>query len=272
MTDAAPGSFDQPGLLRVDDRDRVRTLTLDRPEALNACNEALYDAVTDALHHAAHDPATAVVLLTGNGRAFCAGTDLVEMAERNAGRLDAGRHGFPGMMDALIDFPKPLIMAVNGLGIGVGATMLAFADLVLMSSEARLKCPFSDLGVVPEAGSTYTFPALLGRQHASWVLMSSEWIDAHDALAIGLVWKVTAPGDLMAEANRRATVLASKPISSLIHSKALIGSHLREHLAAARADESTAFAALMGGPANTEALAAFAEGREPDFTRLPPGW
>lgn len=272
MTDAAPGSFDQPGLLRVDDRDRVRTLTLDRPEALNACNEALYDAVTDALHHAAHDPATAVVLLTGNGRAFCAGTDLVEMAERNAGRLDAGHHGFPGMMDALIDFPKPLIMAVNGLGIGVGATMLAFADLVLMSSEARLKCPFTDLGVVPEAGSSFTFPALLGRQRASWVLMSSEWIDAREALEIGLVWKVTEPRALMPEAFRYAAVLASKPISSLTRSKALMGSHVRAQVAAARAGENAAFAELLGGPANAEALAAFAEGREPDFTRLPPGW
>lgn len=267
-----PGPLDRPGLLRVEDRDRVRTLTLDRPDALNACNEALYDALADALHHASDDPGTAVVLLTGNGRAFCAGTDLVEMAERNAGRLHAGRYGFLGMMDALIDFPKPLIMAVNGLGIGVGATMLALADLVFMSSEARLKCPFTDLGLVPEAGSTFTFPALLGRQRASWVLMSSAWISAPEALEIGLVWKVTTPESLLPEAFRHAAVLAAKPISSLTRSKALIGSHVRAQVAAARTGENAAFAELLGGPANAEALTAFVEGREPDFTGLPPGW
>lgn len=272
VTDHVPEPSGLPGPVQIADRHRVRTLTLDRPHALNAFNEALYDAVTDALHHAADDPSTAVVLLTGNGRAFCAGTDLGEMAQRNAGQLHLGRHGFLGMIDALIDFPKPLVMAVNGLAVGVGVTMLAFADLVLMASDARLKCPFTDLGIVPEAGSTYTFPALLGRQRATWVLMSSEWIDAREALEIGLVWKVTEPDTLLAEAYRYAAVLASKPISSLTSTKALIGSHSRDLLDSARAGESAVFAALMGGPANVEALAAFAEGRKPNFTQLPPGW
>jgi enoyl-CoA hydratase/carnithine racemase len=264
--------LDRPGLVRVVDRDRVRTVTLDRAEALNAFNEALYDAVTDTLLSSAEDPRVAVVLLTGNGRAFCAGTDLLEMAARSADPdFTPGVHGFLGMIDALIAFPKPLIIAVNGLGLGIGTTILGFADLAFMSTAARLKCPFTSLGVSPEAASSFTFPALLGRQNATWVLMSSEWIEAEEAHAIGLVWKVTEPDALLPEAHRYAALLASKPISSLVHTKAAIVAPFREQLDAARARESASFAELMGGPANAEALAAFAEKRPADFTRLPPG-
>jgi enoyl-CoA hydratase/carnithine racemase len=265
-------TLDRPGLVRVEDSARVRTVTLDRVDALNAFNEALYDAVTDTLLSSAEDPSVAVVLLTGNGRAFCAGTDLLEMAARGSDpNFTPGVHGFLGMIDALIAFPKPLIIAVNGLGLGIGATILGFADLAFMSTTARLKCPFTSLGVAPEAASSFTFPALLGRQNATWVLMSSEWIEADEAHSIGLVWKLTEPDALLPEARRYASVLAAKPISSLVHTKAAIVAPFREQLAAARARESASFAELMGGPANAEALAAFAEKRPADFTRLPPG-
>jgi enoyl-CoA hydratase/carnithine racemase len=265
-------ALDRPGLVRVVDGDRVRTITLDRVDALNAFNEALYDAVTDALLHSAEDPGVAVVLLTGTGRAFCAGTDLLEMAARGSDPdFKPGVHGFPGLIDALIAFPKPLIIAVNGLGLGIGTTILGFADLAFMSTAARLKCPFTSLGVSPEAASSFTFPALLGRQNATWVLMSSEWIEAEEAQSIGLVWKVTEPDALMPEAQRYAALLAAKPISSLVHTKAAIVAPFREQIDAARTRESASFAELMGGPANAEALAAFAEKRPADFTRLPPG-
>jgi enoyl-CoA hydratase/carnithine racemase len=155
-------------MLRSDDSERVRVLTLDRPEALNAFNEALYDALTDALAAAAADPAVAVVVLTGAGRAFCAGTDLLEMAQRATDpNFVPGRHGFIGLIDGLIAFDKPLLLAINGLGLGIGATIIGLSDLAFMSNTARLRCPFTDLAVAPEAGSSYTFPMLLGRQNAA---------------------------------------------------------------------------------------------------------
>jgi enoyl-CoA hydratase/carnithine racemase len=260
------------GLL-IDDTSRVRTLTLDRPEALNAFDEALYDATTEALLEAADDPGIAVVLLTGNGRAFSAGTDLLEMHRMATDpTFERGKHGFVGLVDALATFPKPLVCAVNGIGLGIGATVLGFADLAFMSTTARLKCPFTSLGVAPEAASSYLLPRLIGRQNAAWMLLSAEWIDAQEALATGLVWKVCEPDDLLPTARRHAEVLAARPISSLKAVKDTMTAPLRAGIATARERENACFADLMGGPANLEALAAFAEGREPDFTGLPAGW
>jgi enoyl-CoA hydratase/carnithine racemase len=261
-------------VLEISDEHRVRLLTLNRTDALNAFNEALYDATTDALLAAVDDPAVAVVVLTGAGRAFCAGTDLIEMARRSQRdpTFEAGRHGFAGLIDTLTGFPKPLIVAVNGIGVGIGATVLGYADLAFMSTAARLRCPFTSLGVAPEAASSFTFPQLIGRQNATWALMSSEWLSADECVDMGLVWRQCEPAELMPTTLDHARTLAALPISSLIETKRTIVESQRQPIEAARARENAAFAKLMGGPANAEALKAFAEKRAPDFTALPPGW
>lgn len=255
-------------VLQIDDIDRIRTITLDRPDALNAFNEALYDATTDALLDAAVDSSIAVVVITGTGRAFSAGTDVIEMAQRNSGGIEAGRHGFPGLIDTLVEFPKPLICAVNGLALGIGATMLALADLVFMSSDARVRCPFTALAVAPEAASSYTFPAMLGRHNATWALLSSEWLGAEECREMGLAWKVTTPDALLDTTMTHARVLASKPISSLVESKRAIVDAIKPQIDAARERENAAFVRLLGRPANIEALTALAERRVPDFAAI----
>lgn len=244
--------------LEISTRGRVRILTLARPEALNAFNEALYDATTDALLEAAADDEIAVVILTGKGRAFSAGTDLTEMQARiTATDFIPGRHGFLGLIDALSAFSKPLILAINGLGIGIGATVIGYADLVFMSSTARLKCPFTSLGVAPEAASSYLLPQLIGRQNAAWVLMSSEWISAQEAREMGLVWKVSEPDALLPEALRHADLLAARPLASLMAVKQTILAPTRPGIDAARGRENDFFVKLMGTTANAEALATF---------------
>jgi enoyl-CoA hydratase/carnithine racemase len=248
--------------LQISDANRVRTLTLDRPEVLNAFNEALYDATAAAIRDAAADPEVAVVLLTGNGRAFSAGNDLNEMQARitDPAFADQGSH-FTAMIDALTDFPKPLICAVNGLGVGIGTTVLGYADLVFMSSEARLKCPFTSLGVAPEAASSYLLPQLIGRQNAAWLLMSSEWVSADEALRMGLVWRVCEPDDLLPTARRHAEILAARPIPSLIAVKQTIAEPYKPGTTAATERENAHFAELMGAAANADALAAFTDKR-----------
>lgn len=257
-------------MLRIADEDRVRTVTLDRPEALNAFNEALYDATADALIDAATAPDVAVCVLTGTGRAFSAGTDVTEMAARTTDPdgFRAGRHGFPGLVDQLATFPKPLLCAVNGLALGIGATLLGYAELVLMSTEARVRCPFTDLAVAPEAASSYLFPRMVGQQQAAWVLLSSAWFDADECLRMGLAWRVTEPDDLLPETMAVARQLAGKPIASLVETKRTMVAARRDAIAAARRREDTAFSRLLGQPANLEAFTAMAERRPPAFAAV----
>lgn len=248
--------------LLISDENRVRTLTLNRPEALNAFSEALYDATTEALLAAAEDPEVSVVLLTGAGRAFSAGNDLVEMQRLITDPdYQPGKYGFRGLIEALTAFPKPLICAVNGVGLGIGATVLGYADLAFMSSTARLKCPFTSLGVPPEAASSYLMPRLIGRQNAAWLLLSSEWVDAEEALRMGLVFKVCEPDALLSEARRHAEVLSSRPLNSLMAVKQTMMEAIRPAIVAAGERENALFAELLGQAANVDALASFNDGR-----------
>ncbi len=250
------------------DTGRIRTITLNRPEAKNAMNAMMWDGLTEALIAAADDSSIAVVVLTGTGDAFCAGQDIYEMATIAAGETTQGTYGFSGLTDHLVSFAKPLITAVNGMGLGFGATVLGLSDLVFLSSQARLKFPFTSLGVAPELASSYTFPAQIGRQNATWALMSSEWLSADDVYEMGLAFKVCEPGDLMATTMAHAEVLASKPISSLMECKRTITHAMGAAIAEARKQEDAAFAKLLGGPANIEAMQAFAEKRQPDFSGI----
>jgi enoyl-CoA hydratase/carnithine racemase len=125
-----------------------------------------------------------------SGCAFSAGADVKEIAERMADpamRGEAKSDALVELIDTLADLPKPLIVAVNGVGVGFGMTILGFADVAFMSSHARLRCPFTAIGAPPEAASTYPLPLLLGRQNAAWALLSAEWILADEAREIGLV-------------------------------------------------------------------------------------
>ena len=258
-------------MIDIVDDGRVRTITFQRPEAKNAMNTEMWDGTAEAFLAAADDPGVAVVVLTGSEDSFSAGQDLIEMAQLATGNGPEQKHGFAGLCRTLIDFPKPLILAVNGLGLGFGTTILGLSDLVFASTNARFKCPFTALGVAPELSSSMTFPRLLGRQNASWVLMSSEWISAERAKEMGLVFELCEPDDLMDQAMAAAHTLASKPISSLIETKATIVEPMRDAMLAAHERENAAFAKLMGTPANIEAMTAFAEKRQPNFDGIEGG-
>ena len=205
-------------LLRIEDCDGVRLMVINRPDALNALNMNLYDAIRDGLNEAAARDDIAVVVITGEGRAFCAGTDLGELA--NPPKPDDNRpHGFEPFMDTLQTFPKPLIAAVNGIGIGIGLTMLPHCDLVLIAEYARLRAPFVELGVTAEAGSTYLLPATIGWAETAHLLYTAGWVDADRAVEIGLAWRKVA---LMPEAMALAGKIARMPVSSLVATKKLL--------------------------------------------------
>jgi enoyl-CoA hydratase/carnithine racemase len=152
-------------VLRIDDADGVRLITFDRPEALNAFNQTLWVAVKDALVGAAEDPEIRCAVLTGEGRAFTAGQDLTEMADPSMFTSDDGPREEPGyrqLMAVLETFPKPLLAAVNGVGVGIGLTILPHCDIVFIAEGARLKAPFVSLGVTTEASASLLLPATVG--------------------------------------------------------------------------------------------------------------
>lgn len=268
-------------MIRIDDADRVRLITFDRPEALNAFNEPLYRAVGEALVDADARGDIACIVLTGAGRAFSAGQDLAEM-QRLAPRRDAtdggataggatergAAPGFSVFLDTLAALPLPVVGAVNGLGIGIGFTMLLHADLVFMARSARLKAPFTSLGVAPEAAGSVTMPRVMGQQAAAWALYTAEWITAEQAAEWGIAFEVCDDDALLDRAMDVARRIARMPIASLRETKQLVLAGRLDTIRAARAREDAAFQRLMAGPANIEALHAFLEKREPDFSNL----
>lgn len=255
--------------LLVDDAERVRLLTLDRPEALNAFDTPLYDACAAALHDAAARDDIACVVLTGTGRAFSAGQDLGEMAriDPTAGGADVG-HGFPRFIDTVAAFEKPLLAAVNGIGVGIGFTVLLHCDVALIADGARLRAPFVPLGVVPEAAGSLLMPAIMGAQRAAAALYTGDWLTAADAVDAGLALRVVAPDALLSETLAIARRIARMPVASLVATKRLVVAGRIDAVRAARAREDAAFARMVGAPANVEAITAFLEKREPDFSRM----
>jgi enoyl-CoA hydratase/carnithine racemase len=242
----------------------IRVVWLDRKDALNAFNSDMMDELCEAFLNAAADPFTKVLVLTGAGRAFSAGADLKAMGAAQA----EPKHGLNGLLEAIIDFPKPFIVAANGLGVGIGCTILGLADMAFAATSARFRCPFSSLGLTAEAASTFTFGRLLGHQKASWFLLSSEWISASQALDAGLIMEIFSDDVFIDQVMEKAAVLAKLPLTSLMQTKALMMQALREPMKAAIIAEGEALASLAGGAANREAVSAFLEKRTADFSGL----
>ncbi|MCB0991156.1 MAG: enoyl-CoA hydratase-related protein [Acidimicrobiales bacterium] len=260
------GPFDT---LRITDDGAVRIIEHNRPKAMNAIDAVMIDDLAEVFLRTAADDEVKVVVLTGAGKAFSAGADLKQMGGRAAGEPPrVQRHGFPAMLEAMIGFPKPLITAINGVAAGYGVTVAGLADLVFMAQTARVRCPFTALGLVPEMASSYTFPRLMGRQRASWLLMSSEWFDADQCVEMGLAMSSHPDEELMAVALGHAHTLASKPLASLVAAKELIVGPHRQAMSDAALIENRYLDQMTGAPANREALAAFRDRREPDFTGM----
>jgi enoyl-CoA hydratase/carnithine racemase len=205
------------------------------------------------------------VVITGTGRAFSAGQDLAEMGRIGAGDQDGGGHGFPRFLDALMTFEKPLIAAVNGLGVGIGFTMLLHCDVVVLAHAARLRAPFVPLGVVPEASGSLLMPAVMGNQRASYFLYTGKWMSADDAIDAGIAYKAVPDGELMHEVFAIADDIAKMPTVSLVESKRLAIAARIDAVRAANLREQEAFSRLAGAPANMEAITAFLEKRDPVF-------
>jgi enoyl-CoA hydratase/carnithine racemase len=224
----------------------VCVLTLNRPEQRNAFTIDLYRELTTALASANLDRSVGSVVLTGVGTAFSSGTDLGELAELAAGRTPPGAaEAFPGLLKMLSTIDVPLIAAVNGPGVGLGFTILPYCDLVFLARSARLKAPFAQMGVPPEAGSSYLLVARMGWQRAAASLLTGEWLDAEAAVASGIANEVCADDDLLPHAVAVAQRIAESPPGAARGIKRLMQAAQQDAVAAARSREDAAYAQLF---------------------------
>lgn len=231
--------------------DGILTLTLNRPQRRNALDAATYLALAQALRAAQHDAQTAAIILTGTGEHFTAGNDLREFqAERPAGDS-------PGLtfLRALIDCDVPVLAAVEGHAVGVGATLLLHCDFVYAGQDARLRLPFLALGLCPEGGSSQVLAHIAGARRAAEWLMLGDTITAEAACEAGLVSQVTACGQALATAQATAQRLAAQPRQALRTTKALMRGPGRAELHATLDREAEQFRQRL---ASAEAQAAFA--------------
>ncbi|MFN2425699.1 MAG: enoyl-CoA hydratase/isomerase family protein [Candidatus Binatia bacterium] len=248
--------------------DGVMLITLNRPEARNAFNRQMWGDARDALQDALLDNRVRCVVVTGAPGAFTAGQDLKEMSTIDTAQSES-ENGFSAFMDVLCRFDKPLVAAVNGVGVGIGITLLLHCDYVYIAEGSRLRAPFITLGVVPEAASSYLFPLVLGWRNAVHLLFESDFIDAARAVELGLASELCTTGDVLSRAMDRARRLAAKPLGSLRATKRLLLATRDEQVRAARAREDAAFIGRVGSPENMEAVMAFLSKRAPDFRNVP---
>jgi 2-(1,2-epoxy-1,2-dihydrophenyl)acetyl-CoA isomerase len=245
-------------------------ITLDRPQALNALDGETKEALVGVLREAAEDPGVRAVALTGSGRAFCVGQDLRELEqgyrEGRAPDLAASleRHYAP-ICRLLAEMPKPTVAVLNGVAAGAGVSLALACDLRLAGSEARFRLAFSGIALVPDAGSTWHLPRLVGLSRAMEIALLGDWVDADQALAFGLVNRVWPAGDLEREAGAAVAALAAGPTLAYARTKALFRDHLRVDLAAALAGEAEAQVAAGQTKDHLEGVTAFLEKRPPTF-------
>jgi 2-(1,2-epoxy-1,2-dihydrophenyl)acetyl-CoA isomerase len=251
--------------LRYEALEGVATLTLARPESLNALNATLRRELLAALKAAGRDESVRAVIVTGEGRAFCAGADLRGgQGERQFRRVLADEYN--PLVLAIRDLARPVVAVVNGVAAGAGVSLALAADLVLAAEEARFVSAFARIGLVPDSGLSRVLVRALGRHAAARLLLGGEALSAREAADAGLVALVVPGSELMETARTLARRLAEGPTRAYAYTKRLINAAEDATLADSLATEAS-YQELAGRTADhAEGVAAFAEKREPRFS------
>lgn len=256
----------------------VGIIVLDRPAQLNALGRAGFEALAAALASFAADRSVRALVLTGRGRAFCAGADLTDPMmggelppeARGPACLAALAGPMNGAIRAIRSAPVPTVAAVNGIAAGGGVGLALAADIVLAAETARFVLPFVPrLGIVPDLGTSWHLARHLGRARALALALTGEALAAGEAAAQGLIWRAVPDAALEAEALALAQRLAAGPMTAAVAARRLMDAALDRGLEAQLDAEAATQAALVGGAEAVEALAAFAARRPPDFSAIP---
>lgn len=253
-------------MLQTDRHNGVLTITFDRPDKFNSFNRELALGVQEALKEAKEDADIRAVVLTGSGKAFCAGQDLAEATDPNGPELSTivSDHYNPIIL-ALRKLPKPVIAAVNGVAAGAGANIALACDIVVANEKASFIQAFSKIGLIPDSGGTFTLPRLVGFQRASALMMTGDKVPAAQALQMGMIYQVFPEETFQAEVRQLAERMAQMPTKGLALTKAALNkayvNDLREQL-----DLEEALQTRAGQTHDfNEGVQAFLEKRAPEF-------
>ena len=245
-------------------------IAIDRPDALNALDGPTKQDLLAVLREAAADPGARVVALTGSGRAFCVGQDVRELEQgyregRTPDLAAALERHYSPICRLLAGMAKPTVAVVNGVAAGAGVSLALACDLRLASSAARWRLAFSGIALVPDAGSTWHLPRLIGLSRAMEMALLGDWVEADQALQFGLVNRVWPAEEFQGQAQAAVAALAAGPTLALGRAKALLRDHLQVGLAEALAGEAEAQVASGQTKDHIEGVAAFLEKRPPTF-------
>ncbi|HOQ10697.1 MAG TPA: enoyl-CoA hydratase-related protein [Syntrophomonadaceae bacterium] len=242
----------------------VATLTLNRPEVLNALNRSMVDEIDAAADIIARNRDIRVVLLTGAGKHFAAGADIKDMAQMVPD--EARAFAFGSTFNKLENLPQPVIAAVKGYALGAGFEMALTADIRLAGSSARFGLPEINLGIMPGAGGTQRLPRLIGCSQAKELIFLGHNIDAPTALELGLVNRVVADEELLDEAFKMAEKMSAKPPIALKMAKRTINTGLNLDIKSGTELEAISWSDLFATEDQKEGMKAFLEKRKPKFT------
>ena len=230
----------------------ILVLSFNRPAKMNALTRSMYAGLATGLNEAAGDFGIRAVILTSEDQHFTAGNDISDFMNNPPTSESSEVSQF---LESLLNFPKPLIAAVKGNAVGVGTTMLIHCDVVVASPSAKFSMPFASLGLVPEAGSSFLFPQLVGYQRAARIFMTGESFDAPSAIEMGLVTSIE--NDPINEAMKIAQQIAEQPPQAIINTKALLKAKSHDAVAAVMKAEFEIFAMSLQSEEAMEAFMKF---------------
>jgi enoyl-CoA hydratase len=247
----------------VETRGRVGVVTLNRPQALNALNDALIGELNTALDVFEADPAIGAVVLTGSEKAFAAGADIKEMATKTYMDMYLGEH--LSASDRLSRMRKPVIAAVAGFALGGGCELAMMCDMIIAADTAKFGQPEITLGIIPGLGGTQRLTQAIGKAKAMDLVLTGRMMDATEAERSGLVARVVPAADLMTEAMKAADKIASFSLPSVLMAKEAVKAASEAVLADGLKFERRLFHSLFATDDQKEGMAAFVEKRKPSF-------
>jgi len=262
-----PEAAGETVLVELDAEAGVATITLNRPDALNALTVPMKQALLAAFRRVERERAVRAVILTGAGRAFCSGQDLRERLEPEAAPLGVEvRERYNPIVRAMRGLPKPIVAAINGVAAGAGASLAMACDIRIASDEASFALAFGRVGLVPDSGATWFLPRLVGATRAAELALLNDPVSAADAVRLGLIGRVVPAAELAAEARAVAARLAAGAPRAIALTKRALDAAWTHDLDAAL--EYEARLQDLAGRTNdhAEGMAAFMAKRRPRFT------